>query len=575
MDKFKIIRKMKKYKEKNERTNTKENNIPNRISFNKARTHIKIKSHDIKYSNVPSDEESDQKMNIINFKTDNKILNPLHKSKLKQNKTENNLLALKLNKKVNKNNSNNKYKANNINNNSEAYKKLLNLWEELGVNYIYQSIFNKNSNSLNKEKKENYFIYELNKLNNIFNIINSIVNNINERDNIIFQLHKNYYEDIVNDTEDANNYNYNYDEKTIKKIISILLDLRKYSFEIVSNIVFLRKEIVYDIIMNKYDINKIIVFPADYLVKMNNDLDFLINTPLNKYFNFSKSDPFLIKLNIVNSNTNNNNLNNIYVLPKIKEENILAIIKNYDYLILDELVNQEVNLVSINSKTSFDSIFNFEPLNKIIKKNNNKLNIKKIQKAGINNNNAKADRGLSHQKLRTKVNNNNKMAIDSEISNLSNAKANNNHHILKNSNTHFMHDDKNYISENNNNNNNFDEEGNEDNQYNKNKPNNIILNNPINEDDIKIFEKIIEQSIMEKNNIDKETDLDNKIKKIKSSYKKRKQKAKIRELSLNTSMMPNKFKDRDEMNEEKGIKDKKIKKDISNFINDILEEKEI
>ena len=575
MDKFKIIRKMKKYKEKNERTNTKENNIPNRISFNKARTHIKIKSHDIKYSNVPSDEESDQKMNIINFKTDNKILNPLHKSKLKQNKTENNLLALKLNKKVNKNNSNNKYKANNINNNSEAYKKLLNLWEELGVNYIYQSIFNKNSNSLNKEKKENYFIYELNKLNNIFNIINSIVNNINERDNIIFQLHKNYYEDIVNDTEDANNYNYNYDEKTIKKIISILLDLRKYSFEIVSNIVFLRKEIVYDIIMNKYDINKIIVFPADYLVKMNNDLDFLINTPLNKYFNFSKSDPFLIKLNIVNSNTNNNNLNNIYELPKIKEENILAIIKNYDYLILDELVNQEVNLVSINSKTSFDSIFNFEPLNKIIKKNNNKLNIKKIQKAGINNNNAKADRGLSHQKLRTKVNNNNKMAIDSEISNLSNAKANNNHHILKNSNTHFMHDDKNYISENNNNNNNFDEEGNEDNQYNKNKPNNIILNNPINEDDIKIFEKIIEQSIMEKNNIDKETDLDNKIKKIKSSYKKRKQKAKIRELSLNTSMMPNKFKDRDEMNEEKGIKDKKIKKDISNFINDILEEKEI
>ena len=572
MDKFKIIRKMKKYNEKNERTNTKENNIPNRISFNKARTHIKIKSHDIKYSNVPSDEESNQKMNITNYKTDNKLLNPLHKSKLKQNKTENNLLALKLNKKVNKNN-NNKYKANKINNNSEAYKKLLNLWEELGVNYIYQSIFNKISNSLNKEKKENYFIYELNKLNNIFNIINSIVNNINERDNIIFQLYKNYYEDIVNDTADTNNYNY--DEETIKKIISILLDLRKYSFEIVSNIVFLRKEIVYDIIMNKYDINKILVFPADYLVKMNNDLDFLINTPLNKYFNFSKSDPFFIKLNIANSNTNNNNLNNIYELPKIKEENILAIINNYDYLILDELVNQEVNLVTINSKTSFDSILNFEPLNKIIKKNNNKLNIKKIQKGGINNNNPKANRGLSHQKLRPKVNNNNKMAIDSEISNLPNAKANNNNNILKNSNKHFILDDKNYISENKNNNNNFDKEGNEGNQYNKNKPNNIILNNPINEDDIKIFEKIIEQSIMEKNNIDKETDLDNKIKKIKSSYKKRRQKAKIRELSLNISMMSNKFKDRDEMNEEEGIKDKKIKKDISNFINDILEEKEI
>ena len=568
MDKFKIIRKVKKYKEKNERNNTKENIIPNRISLNKARAHIKIKSHDIKISNIPSDEESNQKMNITNFKTDSKILNLLPKSKLKQNKTENNLLTLKLNKKVNKKN-NNKYNTNN--NNSEVYKKLLYLWEELGVNYIYQSIFNKISNSLNKEKKENYFIYESNKLNNIFNIINSIVNNINERDNIIFQLQKNYYEGSVKDFDDTNKYNYN--EETIKKIISILLDLRKYSFEIVNNIICLRKEIVYDIIMNKYDINKILVFPSDYLIKMNNDLDFLINTPLNKYFNFSKSDPFLIKLNIANSNTNNNNLNNIYELPEIKEENFLAIINNYDYLILDELVNQEVNLINIESKNSFDSILNFAPINKIIKKNNIKLNIKKFQKAGINNNISKVNRGLSHQKLRPKVNNNNKMIIDSEISNLPNTKEINNNNIFKNSNKHIIHDDKNYISENNNNF--FDEERNEENQYKKIKPNNIIQNNPINEDDMKIFEKIIEQSIMEKNIIDKEIDIDNKIKKIKSSYKKRKQKAKIKDLNLNSSIMSYKIKDRDEMKNEDGNKDKGIKKEISNFINNILEESEI
>ena len=562
MDNFKIIRKVKKFKEKNKRINIKDSNAPSRIHLNKARTHIKIKSHDLKISNIPSDEESNQKMNITNFKTDSKILNLLPKSKLKQSKTENNLLILKLNKNVEKNNKNNKYTANNIIKNSEAYKELLNLWEELGVNYIYQSIFNKISNSLNKEKKENYFRYEINKLNNIFNIINSIVNNINDRDNIVFQLQKNYYEGYVNDIDTSN---FNFNEETIKKIISILIDLRKYSFEIVNNIVCLRKEIVYDIIMNKYDINKLLVFPSDYLIKMNNDLDFLINTPLNKYFNFSKSDPFLIKLNIANSNTNYNNLNSIYELPEIKEENFLAIINKYDYLILDELISQEVNLITINSKNSFDSILNFAPINKIIKKNN-KLNIKKIHKADINNIISKANRNLSHQKFLPKITNNNKKVIDSEISNLPNIREINNNNILKNSNKHIIHDDKNYISDNNNNF--FDEERNNENQYKKIKLNNIIQKNGINEDDMKIFEKIIEQGIMEKNNIDKEIDIDNKIKKI-SFYKKRKQKSKIKALSLNTSIMSYKIKYRDE------FKDKGIKNEISNFINNILEETEI
>ena len=60
--------------------------------------------------------------------------------------------------------------------------------------------------------------------------------------------------------------------------------------------------------MNKFDLNKIFIFPNDYLIKMNNDLDFLINSPLNKYFNFSKSDPFITKINN----------NNKYKLPELK-----------------------------------------------------------------------------------------------------------------------------------------------------------------------------------------------------------------------------------------------------------------
>ena len=548
MDKFKVIRIMKKYNNKKQRNNIKENNTPNRIPLNKTKTHIKIRSRDIKNLNILTDDESNHRMNITNFP----------KSRLKQNKTLNNLLTLKLNKKSNKHNSSNAYSSHNPNNNSETYKKLVYLWGELGVNYIYQSIFNKISNSLNKEKKENYFIYELNKLNDIFNIINSIVNDINDRENIIFQLQQNFYEDLNNAIDDDNNFNY--DEETIKQIISILLDLRKFSFEIVNNIILLRKEISYDIIMNKYDINKVFFYPNDYLIKMNNDLDFLINTPLNKYFNFSKSDPFLIKLNIVNSNINHH-LNNIYELPEIKEENILALINNYEYLVFDELINQEVNLMTMNSKDSFDSIFNFAPKNKIIKKNNIKLN---KNKSNISNNIIKANRGLSRLKLRPKENNN-KIIIDSEMSKISHTKTINNH-IYNYSNKHIIYDDKNYISESNN-----DEEKNEENHYMKIKPNNIFTNNPIDEDDMKIFEKIIEQSILEKNYIDKELILDNKMTKSRSSNKKSKKRENIEELNINK----NKIKEKEEIREEKeGIKGKGIKKELSNYINNILEESE-
>ena len=544
MDKFKIVRKMKKLNEK------KENYTPNRIPLNKTRTHIKIRSRDIKNINLFIDDEPNQKMNITNFKTDNRILNTLPKSKLRQNRTLNNLLTLKKNKKVNKFNTNNFDK--NHNNNSETYKKLLFLWEELGVNYIYQNIFNKITDSLNKEKKENYFIYESKKLNNIFNTINSIVNNINDREKIILQLQKNYYEENGNNIDDGN-YN---DKDTINKIISILLNIRKYSVEIVNNIIQLRKEIAYDVIMNKYDINKILVYPHDYLIKMNNDLDFLINTSLNKYFNFSKSDPFLIKLNIVNNNRNDNNLNKIYELPKIKEENILAIINNYDYLVFDELINQEVNLMTINPKNSHYYICNFTSKNKIIKSNNSKLNINKTYNSGINNNIIKANRGLSRKKLHRKINNN-KIVIDSEISKMPKTKIIN-YHLFKYSNKNFIHDGKNSIREKNNKI--FDEEKNEDNFLMNIKPNNIIIqNNPINEDDMKIFEKIIEQSIIEKNDIDKELILYNRIKKNNFSKKISKTKEKLEDLSSNKSI---------KVSNHKSIENTaKISKQNSNIIN--------
>ena len=557
MDKYKLLRIIKKNKENdikrenawNDRFYVKEDNTPNKATLNKTRNHIKIKSRDIKNINLNifTEDDSNQKMNITsntNTNIDNKHFHP--HQKLKPNKTLNNLLKIKLQKKEKKKNvSQNKQN----NNKSETYKKIVNLWDELGVNYIYQSIYNKICENLSQEKKENYYKYEFNKLNNIYNIIDLIINDIDNRDKIISQLQKNYKEK----EEDIN-----YDEETIKQVSSILNDIRKYSIDIANNITLLRKEIGYDILMNKFDMNKVFLFPNDYLVKMNNDLDFLINCPLNKYFNFYKSDPFLIKIN-----NNNNNYN----LPELSEKDDISLVNNFENIIYTELVNQEVNLMSQNSN-SFDSIFNFAPKNKIIKKNNNiKLNNSKPKNIVLNKI-IKANRGLSRQKLRPKAKN--KLLIEADISNYSKAQTHTHlfstHHLNKN-NTKTISNNVKYLAK---------QLWNEDeDEENKLIYKNIHQKNAINDDDMKIFEKIIEQSIIEKNNIDKEL-FDHKYKKNKIYVKK--DKNKNEEITTSTNINYEEYEESvtyTKSGKPKKKKDENLKKEISNFIQDILEESEI
>jgi hypothetical protein len=315
--------------------------------------------------------------------------------------------------------------------------------------------------------------------------------------------------------------------------------------------------------MNKFDMNKIFIFPNDYLIKMNNDLDFLINCPLNKYFNFYKSDPFLIKIN-----NNNNNCN----LPELKEKDDISLVNNYENIIYTELVNQEVNLMSQNSN-SFDSIFNFAPKNKIVKKNNTRLNNSKPKNI-ISNTVIKANRGLSRQKLRPKPKN--KLLIEADISNISKAQTHTSlfstNHLNRN-NTKAISNNVKYLAKQ------LWHEHEHEDEENKIIYKNINQKNAINDDDMKIFEKIIEQSIIEKNNIDKEL-FDNKIKTIKYKTKITKEKSKNEEISNGTNNN-NKFEENDDNNsitktgKPKKNKNEKLKKEISNFIQDILEESEI
>ena len=443
MDKLKIFNLIKKSGEEKKLTNNiehfkdksfqKDSHTPNKLPPNKTRTHIKIKSRDL-----------NQEMNL---KTENIIIYDFHKPQLRQNKTLNTLNTLKLNRekklKINLINRHNFHPNFNYRKN-EIYKKILNLWQDLGVNYIYQSVYNKIINDLNEKEQNDYFKYEFDKLSNIYNIINLIKNDIKNRENIIYQLQQSYT------TENIKNKNFN--KETLNQIISIFNDIRKYSLDIISNILLLKRELGFDLSLNKYDINKIFSFQKDYIIKINSDLDFLIDSPLNQYFSFERGDPFFTKINL--------NEFNSYKFPEIKDENKNFIIKNFKNIFLDELINQNLNLTNANNNKNFESIFNFK--------------LFKPKKIVFQNNIIKAQRGLSKQKLRPKINN--KIIIEADISNIYKV---NNTDIISSEN----HNNKKVI----NTNINLD-------LFNKKKYKNVIQL----DEDMKIFEKIIEQKIFGK-----------------------------------------------------------------------------
>ena len=436
MDKLKLykINEEKKSKNQNKPLNdklfTKGTYTPNKIQIHKKRTHIKIKSRDLNPK--------------LNLKTENNIIYKYNKPQLRQNKTLNNINTLKYNReKKLKINIINRHIHDFNNKKNETYKKILNLWKELGVNYIYQSVFNKKSNELNEKDRNEYFKYEFDKLNNLYNIINLIKNDIKNRENIITQLQNKY--------KDKNIENTNFNEETLKQILSILNDIRKYSLDITYNILLLKKELGYDLSINKYDSNKIFPFKKDYIIKINTDLDFLVDSTLNQYFSFEKSDPFFTKIQI--------NTYNSYKFPKIEDDKKNYIINNFKNIFLDELISQ--NLTNVGDK-NFESIFNFKNV--------------KPKKLFLQNNVIKAQRGLSKQKLRPRISD--RIIIDSNNNNKTNIisaeKFNNIKKKVFNTNINL--------------------------NFNSKIKNDNIL--PLDED-MKIFEKIIEQKILgkEKNNI--------------------------------------------------------------------------
>ena len=245
------------------------------ISYNSKKNDSKNKSKN------KSNNELGYKGIILNKKSN------ITKNNINSNSKKNRILCINYNKSSNNSNiiDNNNF-IHFMNNLPEEYNKnplfseIKNLWNKLKVTYIYQEMFI----TLTKhyDDKKYIFNHELQNLKNIYNLLNKLNLDINKRNEIIDKI-KLYTNNNIN-------------IKNLEESKSILINLRNVTIEIVLDYISFFKEISYDIIRNKYDLNSIKNFNKNYLSQIKKDTTFLYyNNYFNKNFYFSnKSDPFLI-----------------------------------------------------------------------------------------------------------------------------------------------------------------------------------------------------------------------------------------------------------------------------------------
>ena len=247
------------------------------------------------------------------------------------------------------------------------YDKIKDLWNKLGINKLYQLLFNNFCLKLPYKYIEGFLNYEINHLSLIYNILFDINSNIEKRKNIISTIKQ-----LNIDLEKNENLN-----QIIQNIISLLNELRIISVLIVENYIKLREQIGYDLYVNKFENNRINFYYKDYLIQIKNDTDFLASSNLSKFFSFAnEGDPFLTSIS-------NNNDSEKYISISI-DENLFERIKKCQYILLNEMLTNELiknnsKDINYNSNYSLPTSKSNSKLNKSFDSNNYIKNNKKLR----------------------------------------------------------------------------------------------------------------------------------------------------------------------------------------------------
>ena len=124
-------------------------------------------------------------------------------------------------------------------------------------------------------------------------------------------------------------------------IIQCIKNIRIISVNIVNYFVKIREICSYNVLGGKYDlekINKLYNFDKNYLIKMRYDLDFLKDSHLDRFFNFSEeADPFLV--------SSSEKIGDKYYVTI--NEDMQASIRHCQFLIMQDMIYYHLNGMKI------------------------------------------------------------------------------------------------------------------------------------------------------------------------------------------------------------------------------------
>ena len=257
-----------------------------------------------------------------------------------------------LNNYIQNNSFNNYYKSNDESFN-QKYESLINLWKDLGVTIDFQDEFKKMFSFLTEEEKQIYIHNEKKNLKKVRNSIIKLIKEILSREKNIQILKK--FNEMLEDEEE------NIDDSIIIDSINVLKKIRINSLKCVNRLIKVRELTLFQKQNGKYNIKNMdpaYKYNENYLMKMKYDLDFLKNSNLSEYIEFSNGDidPFLI----CSSQKNNKKRNQDKIIIPINDD-LLDEIKQAKYYIIQDLLFSNIpqdNNIELKNNLNSTSVNN-------------------------------------------------------------------------------------------------------------------------------------------------------------------------------------------------------------------------
>ena len=270
-----------------------------------------------------------------------KLIHPENKNDILKNEKIKNSLLVRSSSEV----MTNKYNINSKEKEKEDYKEELlilnNLWEELGVTKNYQEQFN--HLLINENLRKTMIYQEKESLQKFRNSLMKLRKEIICRENNIESLIK-----IIRILETEN-----MKDNLLKEVISIIKSLRLNAVNIVFYMIKIRELAFYYYFQGKWDLTKIKIdylYNNSYLLKMKDDLNFIVNSILKNYIEMNNFpiDAFLTNC----SQRNNNKINQDKIIIPITDE-LSKLIEQCKFIIIQDKILD--NIYNNNFYTQYNN----------------------------------------------------------------------------------------------------------------------------------------------------------------------------------------------------------------------------